>query len=182
MKAAEKTIYEKSFAAESLAIKACVKEFGDEWELRVAIDQMENKRFQVVAQDDPEGLDDDPEDDPEALGDAEDDEPEESGSKMAKALRKYRPGYVRTMSYAANLSADNGDQVAEIIRGLTPDQACFVADWVKEAFTGTHAARYASLNIGQRRMNAGNVIRACVKGGSTTIEALRACVASIKNG
>lgn len=96
--------------------------------------------------------------------------------KMAEALNTARKGYVKTLSYAGNISADNADQVAEAIRGLTPEQVCAVADQVKGVKAGTYEARYASLNVGQRRMNAGNVIRAAVKNCEVLIEQLMAIV------
>lgn len=99
--------------------------------------------------------------------------------RMAEALNSARKGYVKTLSYAGNISADNADPVAEAIRGLNPEQVCSVADQVKGVEAGTYATRYASLNVGQRRMNAGNVIRAAYKNGDVDADQLRAIVAKL---
>lgn len=89
---------------------------------------------------------------------------------MSSVLNSARKGYVKALSYAGNISADNNDQVAEALRGLTPAQVCLVADMVKDELPGFYESRYGNLNVGQRRMNAGNVIRAAHKNGEVNIE------------
>lgn len=99
--------------------------------------------------------------------------------KMAEALAQARRGYVKTLSYAGTMSADNNDPVAEALRGLNPAQVCAVADAVAGAKKGTHIARYGNLNVGQQRMNAGNVVRAAHKKGKVTDAELTAIVAKV---
>lgn len=102
------------------------------------------------------------------------DEDEGEGRRgMSATLAKYRTTYEPTVAYSGKASADNGDQVAEILRGMTPSQVCALADKVFGEAEGTHEARYEGLNPGQRRMCAGNRIRAAVKRGEATIDDLR---------
>lgn len=104
-------------------------------------------------------------------------EEEEDEGKMAQTLRKYRQGYVKTASYNGNHSLDNGDEVAELLRGMSPQEVCALADKAFGQPEFHHWEKYQSLNVGSRRMNAGNRIRAAVKRGDLTIEDLKAAVA-----
>lgn len=106
----------------------------------------------------------------------EGDEEEEEG-KMSETLRKYRQGYAKTTSYNGNHSLDNGDQVAELMRGMSPQEACALADKAFGESEFHHWEKYQHLNPGSRRMNAGNRIRAAVRRGDLTIEQLRDAVA-----
>lgn len=110
--------------------------------------------------------------------DAEDEESddEEVGSKMASTLVKYRPIYVKSTSANGNSSLHNGDEVAELLSHLSPDETCAVADHLFGEFPGTHYEKYARLNLGSRRMNAGNRIRALIKRGEKTIADLEAAI------
>jgi hypothetical protein len=110
-------------------------------------------------------------DDPEL-----DDEPEEETGTMSETLAKYRATYVPTVNYSGAKSVDNGDKVAELLRGLSPDETCAVADHLFGEMAGTHWEKYQSLNKGQRRMNAGNRIRALIKRGEKTVEDLAAAI------
>ena len=107
----------------------------------------------------------------------EEDEEEEDEGKMAQTLRKYRQGYVKTASYNGNHSLDNGDEVAELLRGMSPQEVCALADKAFGQPEFHHWEKYQSLNVGSRRMNAGNRIRAAVKRGDLTIDDLKAAVA-----
>lgn len=104
---------------------------------------------------------------------SEEEESEEEGNKMSGTIQKYREAYVKTVSYSGNNSLDNGDDVAEVLRGLSPDETCALADKVFEAPAFHHAERWQHLNAGSRRMNAGNRIRAAFKRGEVTAQQLR---------
>ena len=104
--------------------------------------------------------------------DAED-EDEEAGNKMSETIQKYREAYTKVVSYSGNNSLDNGDEVAEILRGMSPDETCALADKVMDVAPMTHAERWQHLNAGSRRMNAGNRIRGAVKRGDVTAQQLR---------
>ena len=106
---------------------------------------------------------------------AEEEEDEEG--KMSETLRKYRQGYAKTTSYNGNHSLDNGDEVAELMRGMSPQEACALADKAFGEAEFHHWERWQHLNPGSRRMNAGNRIRAAVKRGDLTIDDLKAAVA-----
>lgn len=101
----------------------------------------------------------------------ESDEDDEGNEKsMSNTLKKYREGYVHTTNYKGTASMDNGDAVAEALRMLSPSEVCAVADELFGEFVGHHWNKYERLNIGSRRMNAGNRIRAGVKRGDFTVE------------
>lgn len=101
----------------------------------------------------------------------ESDEDDEGNEKsMSNTLKKYREGYVATTNYRGASSMDNGDAVAEALRMLSPSEVCAVADELFGEFVSHHWEKYERLNIGSRRMNAGNRIRAGVKRGDFTVE------------
>jgi len=81
---------------------------------------------------------------------------------MADTLRKHRGNYVHTDGYAG-LSINNGDDVATMLRMFDPDRVVRIAEQVLGLKKGELATRYAKLNNGQKRMNAGNRIRAAYK-------------------
>lgn len=108
--------------------------------------------------------------------DEESDEDEDDESTMSGTLNKYRPTYVKTVNFSGSASVDNGDEVAELLRGLNPDETCAIADHLFGEIPGTHFAKYQYLNRGQRRMNAGNRIRALIKRGEKTAADLQAAI------
>ena len=65
---------------------------------------------------------------------------------MSQTLRRYRVGYEKAVSYSKGATLDNGDALATAMRGLTPAQACELADLATGSEVGTHLARYASLS------------------------------------
>lgn len=105
----------------------------------------------------------------------EEDEGEESeeDGKMSGTLKKYRPLYAKTTSYNGNHSLDNGDEVAALMRGMSPQEVCALADKVFDQPAFTHWEKYQSLNPGSRRMNAGNRIRAAYRREDITLEQLQ---------
>jgi len=92
------------------------------------------------------------------------------GQKMSATLRKHRVGYQATKAASGHASLDNGDAIAQILRGLQPDAVVKLAERVVQGYTeGELAERYAKLNQGQRRMNAGNLIRNAAKRGELKV-------------
>lgn len=96
------------------------------------------------------------------------------GQKMAKQLREAKERYVKQKSYSGKASANNGDDLAQLLAGCTPTEAMLLADLVMEdcdedGWKSTQE-RYAHLNAGQKRMNSGNLIRARVKKGLISID------------
>jgi len=109
---------------------------------------------------------------PEAATGTEEQEVELTvGQKMSATLRKHRVGYQATKAASGHASLDNGDAIAQILRGLQPDAVVALAENVLQGFEkGELAERYAKLNQGQRRMNAGNLIRNAAKRGELKVK------------
>ncbi|KKN19294.1 hypothetical protein LCGC14_0947230 [marine sediment metagenome] len=85
----------------------------------------------------------------------------------SEQLRKYKAGYDTYQLASGNLSMDNGDKVALILRGASPEAVMLAAEKLKGLEPGTLATRYIDRNPGAKRMNAGNIIRGCIKRGDT---------------
>jgi hypothetical protein len=86
----------------------------------------------------------------------------------SEQLRAYKATYETYQAPNGNLSMDNGDPVALALRGSSPEAVMVAAEKLKELAPGTLATRYAERNAGAKRMNAGNIIRGCVKRGDAT--------------
>lgn len=82
-----------------------------------------------------------------------------------KALGRYEPYVVGDKQ-----SIDNGDAVAKLLRGADVSVVIRAAEKLKQLDPGSLATKYATLNRGSKRMNAGNVIRGFVKRGDNTPE------------
>ena len=95
--------------------------------------------------------------------DIDEEEVQESIGSMSGTLLKYRKGYQKAVSYTQGPTLDNGDELATALRGLSPADVCAIADAVYNELPGSHFARYEHLNIGSRRMNAGNRIRGAIR-------------------
>ena len=81
----------------------------------------------------------------------------------AQQLAQYKAGYETYQTATGNLSMDNGDDVALILRGASPEVVMRAAEKLKGLEPGTLAERYKDRNPGAKRMNSGNIIRAYVK-------------------
>lgn len=102
----------------------------------------------------------------ESSKDDNDNEPVEPSHKMAKTLRIYREGYQKTTSASGKRSADTGDEVATALRGMDHETVMDLCDQL----LGTDCrALYHHLNNGQKRMCAGNRIRAAWKAGNEEV-------------
>lgn len=85
--------------------------------------------------------------------------------KMSDQLKKYRVGYIKSVGPDGSRSMSNGDDLAQHLEGKSWEEVCKLADEVLGEEVGFHAAKYQNLNLGARRMNAGNRIRAAIKRG-----------------
>jgi hypothetical protein len=101
--------------------------------------------------------------------------------RKAETLRKYRATYERYQTASGELSLDNGDAVAQLLRATRLEVVLAAADVVAKKPAGFHAERYAARNNGAKRMNAGNVLRGAVKRGDATEEEVRAAVRACAN-
>lgn len=91
---------------------------------------------------------------------------------MAQTLLRYRAGYQDTVSSSNRPSLHNGDPVAVFLAGQDPAIVMAAAERILGLATGFLSEKYASLNPGQKRMNAGNRIRAALKRGDITANQL----------
>ena len=91
--------------------------------------------------------------------------------KMSKTLAKHRVNYVRTKTATGGTSMDNDDPIAQALRGKTPEQVCKLAEQLIPNCEAT--TKYAHLNPGQQRMNAGNLIRNAYKRGDLSKAAIK---------
>ncbi len=99
------------------------------------------------------------------------DEPEAKvAPTMSAQMRKHRDKYQDTVSYNNRLSKNNGDKVAQLLAGATPEAVVAAAEQLCGFKEGELLAKYAHLNNGQRRMNSGNRIRSAVKKGTVTVD------------
>ena len=104
---------------------------------------------------------DDEEQDDEEQDDEDADEP--TGGSMAQTLARYRARYPKATKPNGKSTQDLNDRIAQMLRPLEPTDVCLIADRVFELEAGSHVAKYAGLNNGQKRMNSGNRIRAAFK-------------------
>ena len=75
---------------------------------------------------------------------------------------KYRAKYTRGKSASGKSTLNCGDKLAALMAGMDADQVCRIADAAFGQQFGHHATKYAHLNVGMQRMNAGNRIRGLV--------------------
>jgi hypothetical protein len=101
---------------------------------------------------------------------AEDFESEASPKNMSEKLKKAREErYVVSVSASGNKSYYNGDDVAVLLEGKSAKEVCELADEFVPMEGQTHMQRYAGLNEGATRMNAGNKLRGAVKRGELVV-------------
>ena len=88
----------------------------------------------------------------------------------AATLKKYRDqgNYSHSDGYNG-LSLNNGDNTALSLAMFDPDRVVAIAEKVLPGIAkGELKKKYANLNLGMKRMNAGNRIRAAIKKGTIT--------------
>lgn len=103
-------------------------------------------------------------------------EHEDSNGSMASTLAKYRKGYQISVAASGRKSLNNGDELAKILEYKDHNEVMAIAERVLEFRTGELAQRYDRLNNGQKRMNAGNRIRAALKRGDITIDDIKKAI------
>lgn len=90
----------------------------------------------------------------------------------SEQMKKYKGGYETYQGPNGNLSMDNGDEVALVLRGASPEAVMAAAEKLKGLEAGTLALRYIDRNNGAKRMNSGNIIRGLVKRGDINAAAV----------
>lgn len=93
---------------------------------------------------------------------AEDEEAKEESHDIVKP--EYRAIYIKTVSASGNRTYDNGDLLANILRGCSIETILNLCN----ALFPEKIGRWGHLNIGQRSMNARNAIRHSIKKGVYT--------------
>ena len=104
--------------------------------------------------------------------------PRKETRSAAQTLKHFRDkgNYSYSDGYAG-LSLNNGDDTAMTLKMLDPARVVAVAELVLPGINaGELAKRYAKLNPGMQRMNAGNRIRAAIKTGRITKTALKKAI------
>ena len=96
--------------------------------------------------------------------------PKITGSTMARHLDLFKPKYVQTVSARGNTTLCNGDDLAIRLSNKTPAE---VLELASKLLGLDLKAKYASLNPGQQRMNAGNRLRSALKKGNITMEQVK---------
>ena len=94
----------------------------------------------------------------------------------SEQLKLYKVGYDSYQAPNGSLSMDNGDEIALILRGASPEAVMGAAEKLKGLEPGTLTTRYVDRNQGAKRMNSGNIIRGCVKRGDTTIDQVKSAI------
>lgn len=89
--------------------------------------------------------------------DSEDGEPKRSS--LAETMAKYRAKYKDSKC---------GDSVSNMLGSLLPADVMVVAEHLLDLEAGTLVERYSSLNNGQMKMNASNLIRGAINRGDIT--------------
>jgi hypothetical protein len=95
--------------------------------------------------------------------DAELEDEEVTASKMTEQLKKYRERYMLSIAKSGKKSLNNGDPVARALEYLDWQEVMVVASQLLSIDYVVLEAKYAHLNLGARRMNCGNRIRAAYK-------------------
>ena len=101
---------------------------------------------------------------------------EPTPTTASKVKQSYRSKYAalgatrdrKPTTAAGRATLNNGDTIAIAFEVLNAAQVCVMADSLLKAGKGYHSKKYAALNSGMQRMNAGNRIRAAVKRGDIT--------------
>jgi colicin import membrane protein len=75
------------------------------------------------------------------------------------AVFRHYPKYVKGETAAGNSTADNGDSIAERLRGKDLDAVYGIVAKATGESAKALKARYAKLNPGMQRMNLGNKLR-----------------------
>ncbi len=84
---------------------------------------------------------------------------------MGQELSNRREDYFATVAASGKKSLNNGDTVANMLAGMEVDEVVSIAESLLNLPEDELAMKYKNLNVGQRRMNAGNRIRAALRRG-----------------
>jgi len=119
-----------------------------------------------------ESVEDETEADENALIEQELDEEDEEDNRqtMSQTLKKYSQMYVKAQSYSGRKSLVSDNDLSAALAGLDPATVIHFAEKILGFPEGELLTKYAHLNPGQKRMTAGNRLRAAIKRGDLTEE------------
>ena len=98
---------------------------------------------------------------------------------MTDQLREARKRYTASKSSKGSTSAHNGDELATLLAGCSPEEVCTTAEKLAELKKGELVNKYGHLNPGQVRMCSGNRIRAMVKKEAVTVDDVAKTLAAL---
>ena len=98
---------------------------------------------------------------------------------MTEQLKEARKRYTVSKSAKGTTSAHNGDDLATLLAGCSPEDVCATAEMLGELKSGELSKKYGHLNPGQVRMCSGNRIRAMVKKESVTVDDVAKILAAL---
>jgi len=98
---------------------------------------------------------------------------------MTDQLKEARKRYTVSKSAKGTTSAHNGDDVATLLAGNTPEVVCSTAEKLAGLKAGELVKKYGHLNPGQMRMCAGNRIRALVNKEVVTVDDVAKTLAAL---
>lgn len=98
---------------------------------------------------------------------------------MTDQLKEARKRYTVSKSAKGTTSAHNGDDVATLLAGNSPEIVCSTAEKLAGLKAGELVKKYGHLNPGQMRMCAGNRIRAMVKKETVTVDDVAKTLAAL---
>ena len=98
---------------------------------------------------------------------------------MMDQLREARKRYTVSKSANGTTSAHNGDDLATLLAGCSPEDVCSTAEKLAELTPGELSTKYGHLNPGQVRMCSGNRIRAMVKKDAVTVDDVAKTLAAL---
>ena len=98
---------------------------------------------------------------------------------MTDQLKEARKRYTTSKSSKGTTSAHNGDDLATLLAGCSPEDVCATAEKLAKLKAGELSKKYGHLNPGQVRMCSGNRIRAMVKKETVTVDDVAKILAAL---
>ena len=98
---------------------------------------------------------------------------------MTEQLTEARKRYTVSKSSKGSTSAHNGDDLATLLAGCSPEDVCATAEKLADLKVGELVKKYGHLNPGQMRMCSGNRIRAMVKKEAVTVDDVAKTLAAL---
>lgn len=102
------------------------------------------------------------------LEDGEDEDEGDNHQSMSQTLKKYSKEYVKVQSYSGRKSLVSDNDLSSALAGLDPATVIYFVEKILGFEKDELLAKYAHLNPGQKRMTAGNRLRAAIKRGDIT--------------